>query len=834
MITRLLGKLAALCVTRPWYVIGFFAACTLGALPLVLHLPLEADLRETLPADMVQAMERRIRLFGTSDLAFLLVQTEQGSKADLLAFGAALAPQLSASALIRRVEYGYPPALLQALGDVALDYAPLFVSPEQLESFAQLLTPEGIRAQVQQTLLALSTPGAGGMERALLEDPLQLRRFLFARLAMLRGSFRFASGSPYFLSPDGTALLIRVEGQASVNDMAGVKATMGVLQQAIQEVLSRPAFRGLTVQGTGGYYLAAESERVIRGDLTQSINLTVVLICALVAWVLRRWGALWYGQLPTLLGLFLALAIFALLRPRLNALTLGCSAALVGLGDDSSIHLLTQCFARLGKGQSRREAIYTAVRETSGGLLGAAVTIMAAFAAFLFSTQHFLQDMGLLAALGILCCFLVSLTFLPALVICLPEQASPLPPRTMGMPFLTVLSLRAARLVLGVSLGLCLGAVVALLRWPPGFETDLRNIHAAHSPVLQVQTKIAAIFGGSQEPLTLMLEGATEEQVVQAMRQLTPALQAMVADGALAAVASPNVLYPSPEAQAAVLQRLRRIDPDTLAQVLAESLEAAGFDMPALQGYLARVRHVLTLRTPLNLAALETLGVGEMLHPFLSHDEAGAVGLVVLFPRRDLWTLADRHALSQRVTALLAQLRLHGTLTSLYTVSAASAARVGVDFRRITLFALGFVGLSVCLQFRRPWAIGMVLLPVACGALWTAGLFALLGLKLNFMNIAILPMLLGLGVDYGIHIVHRFRLHGGLDVQEALRFTSTAVCLGALTTMVGFGSLALSVNQGIASVGLVALTGMTACLLASLFTLPAALHIWGQQRSEDA
>jgi hypothetical protein len=128
----------------------------------------------------------------------------------------------------------------------------------------------------------------------------------------------------------------------------------------------------------------------------------------------------------------------------------------------------------------------------------------------------------------------------------------------------------------------------------------------------------------------------------------------------------------------------------------------------------------------------------------------------------------------------------------------------------------------------------MVLLPVECGALWTAGLFALLGLKLNFMNIAILPMLLGLGVDYGIHIVHRFRLHGGLDVQEALRFTSTAVCLGALTTMVGFGSLALSVNQGIASVGLVALTGMTACLLASLFTLPAALHIWGQQRSEDA
>jgi hypothetical protein len=833
MSTRLLAKIAALCVTRPWSVMGCFAVCILGVLPLILHLPLEADLRETLPADMVQAMERRIRMFGTSDLAFLLVQTEQGSKEDLLAFGAALAPQLSASALVRRVEYGYAPALLQALSDVALDYAPLFVSPEHLETFMQLLTPQGIQAQLHKTLLALSTPGASGMEQALLEDPLQLRRFLFARLARLRGSFRFDAWSPYFLSQDGKALLIKVEGQASVNDMAGVKATVGVLQQAIQEVLSRPAFQGLTVQGTGGYYLAAESERMIRGDLTQSINLTVVLICVLAAWVFRRWGALWYGQLPTLLGLWLALGIFALLRPKLNALTLGCSAALVGLSDDASLHLLTQYFARLGQGQSKRQAIHTAVRETSGSLLGVAVTIMAAFAAFLLSAQHFLQDMGLLAALGIFCCFLVSLTFLPALVVCLPEKAPSLPPRSLGMPFLS-LSLQAARLVLGLSLGLCLGAVAVLVRWPPGFETDLRNIHAARSPVLQVQAQIAAIFGGSQEPLTLMLEGATEEQVVQAMRHLAPALQAMVADGALAAVTSPEVLYPDPEAQEVVLQQVRHADPDALAQALTEGLDAAGFDTTALQGYIARVRQAFALRTPLDLATLDTLGFGDMLRPLLGHDDAGAVGLVVLFPQRDLWTLADRHALSQRLTALLTQRGLHGTLTSLYTVSAASAARVGVDFRRITLFALGFVGLSVCLQFRRPWAIGMVLLPVACGTLWTAGLFALFGLKLNFMNIAILPMLLGLGLDYGIHLVYRFRLHGGLDVQEALQCTSTAICLGAFTTMIGFGSLALSVNQGIASVGLVALTGMTACLLASLSTLPAALHVWGQQRFEDA
>jgi hypothetical protein len=809
---------------------GFFVVLTLGALPLVMRLPLQADVRETLPADMVQALERRTRLFGTYDLAFLLVQTAEGSKADLIAFGEALSHRLTASPLIRRVEFGYPLALLQALHNVALDYAPLFVTPEQLETFDQLLTPQGIRAQMQKTLLELSALGSGVRDSALQEDPLQLRRFVFARLATLRGSFRFDALSPYFLSPDGQALLVKVEGQAPVNDMAGVKATVGLLHQVVQELLAMPAFAGLTVHGTGGYFLAAESERIIRRDLIQSINLSVLILCGLTAWAFRRWGVLLYGQLPNLLGLFIALGAFALFRPKLNALTLGCGAALIGLGDDFTMHVLTQCFAQLGKGKTTREAMQTAVQESGGSLLGAAVTTVAAFVAFLFATHGFLQDMGVLAALGIFFCFLISLTFLPSLIVCLPRRNTPPLPRTIGVPQLMALTLKAPALVLWLSLGLCLGAIATLVRWPPGFETDLRNIHAADSPALQVQTRIAAIFGGSQEPLTLFLEGATEEQVVQAMQRLQPALAALVAEGALAAVTSIGAIYPDIATQEAVLRRLQARDPEALTQVLAASLEEGGFDLSPFQDYIARVRAALALRTPLDLATFKALGFGALLRPLLGHDDAGAAGLVVLFPKRDLWTLGDRKALSQRVNDLLTQLGLHGTLTGLYTISAESAARIGADFRRITLLALGFVGLIICLQFRQPRAIGLVLLPVTCGALWTAGLFALFGLKLNFMNVAILPMLLGIGIDNGIHMVHRFYLYGGQQVSEALEYTGTAVCLSSLTTVLAFGTLVLSVNRGIASVGLVALTGFSACLLASLVTLPAALQVWGERR----
>jgi predicted RND superfamily exporter protein len=466
------------------------------------------------------------------------------------------------------------------------------------------------------------------------------------------------------------------------------------------------------------------------------------------------------------------------------------------------------------------------VRETSGGLLLAALTTSAAFSAFLVAEQPFLQDMGLLAALGIAWCCLLCLTFLPALLVCLPARRQLRRPRTMGIPALLSATQRASYWVLGLSLALCLGAVAALLWWPPSFETDLRNIHAADSPTLQTQKKLAAHFGGSQEPLMLIIEGATEEHVMRDLHRLEPALLKMVAEGVLAAVISPSLLYPDPGLQAEVLRRLRRKDARALMAVLTTRLAEAGFDVTALHTYLSSIQHALTLHSPLNLAAFKALGFGELLRSSLAHDATGTVGLALLFPMQELWTQDERQAVSQRLTRLLAELNVHGSLSGLYIISTASAARIGSDFRRITLLAAVWIVGLVALKFRHLPSICLALLPVGCGTLWTAGLFALCGWKLNFMNIAILPMLLGLGIDFGIYMVHQVHRPGGASRIEAVQLTGVAIGLSAFTTQLAFGTLALSQNQGLASVGVVTLVGLTACLLASLLTLPAAWHIW--------
>ena len=830
MITTLFDCFGRLAVAYPRRMLACYALLFLAAVPLVWRMQLEANVRDTLPPDMAQALERQNALFGTADLAFLLVQGPAGARETLLAFGAAIAAQLRDASLIRRVEYGYAPELLPLLERLSFEYAPLFVTPEQLDAFDQLLTPQGITTQLQKTVLQLQVSSPGLQDQWLLEDPLQLRRFAFARLSALRGTFRFDTTSPSFLSTDGTALLIKIAGQHSVHDMAAAKAMVALLQETTDALLALPAFRGLRVEATGGYFFAAESERIIRGDIIMSVHLTIVSICVLIAWVLRRWGVLIYGILPTLLSLFLALGIFVAIRPMLNALTLGCIASLIGFGMDFSLHVLQRAFAEQGRGLSRPAALRLAVRETGGGLALAALTTMASFLAFYASSQPFLRDMGLLAAIGMGLSCVLSATFLPAMLVLLPLGPAR-PPFQLGLPTIIAAVTRFPRLILGVSVLLSGAAVAALLCWPPAFETDLRNIHASNSPTLRVQEHIATLFGGSQEPLIFLIEADTEQQAVQHLQILQPTLTAAMQDGLLAAVTSPALLYPAPTAQEAVFQRLRAKDPQQLRRTLLTSLEEAGFATDTAQAYADRLQQLFTHQTPVDLPTFRALGFEALLQPLLAHDAHGAVGLALLFPTHDLWTQTIREALTQRLTAALSAHGIRGTLSGLYTVSSASAALLGADFLRITVVAFLGVGLIVFLKVRRLWLSGMMLLPVACGTLWAAGFFALYGFQLNVMNIGIVPMLLATGSDYGIYIVHRFALHGRADTRDALQISGLGVLLSAFTTLEGFGTLAFSVNRGIASVGLVSLVGICACLGAALFTLPAVLHLWRGKES---
>jgi predicted RND superfamily exporter protein len=129
------------------------------------------------------------------------------------------------------------------------------------------------------------------------------------------------------------------------------------------------------------------------------------------------------------------------------------------------------------------------------------------------------------------------------------------------------------------------------------------------------------------------------------------------------------------------------------------------------------------------------------------------------------------------------------------------------------------------LLWRRPGDVVRALVPLVLAGIWTVGFVAALDLAFNFVNVVVLPLLVGIGVDSGIHLVGRARAGLPPDVGLTETATARAVFWSAATTLVSFGSLAFSAHRGIASLGLLLVIGMSFTLVANLVVLPAMLRV---------
>src|SRR5204862_361912 len=144
------------------------------------------------------------------------------------------------------------------------------------------------------------------------------------------------------------------------------------------------------------------------------------------------------------------------------------------------------------------------------------------------------------------------------------------------------------------------------------------------------------------------------------------------------------------------------------------------------------------------------------------------------------------------------------------------------SYEQAALYALGAIIFMVLFHFRSLSAIALALIPVAIGSLWLGGIMGYFDLPLNPANIMTLPLVIGIGVTNGIHILNRYaeELHPSI----LARSTGKAVLVSGLTTIAGFGSLILAEHQGIKSLGYVMSCGLATCMLAGLTFLPALLN----------
>jgi hypothetical protein len=269
-----------------------------------------------------------------------------------------------------------------------------------------------------------------------------------------------------------------------------------------------------------------------------------------------------------------------------------------------------------------------------------------------------------------------------------------------------------------------------------------------------------------------------------------------------------------------------------LEGVLDDFLERvdAGEDVPTA---LRNLEQVLLGQLPVHLERLRNaldpapIGLEDLPPPVASRMIApDGRARVIAYPEENLQ--ADSVALERFVDAV------YGVAPAATGVAAniVGFGRATVQsFKQALISAILAIAVLLTLLWRRATEMLLVMVPLLLGALLTTASMVLLGISFNFANIVVIPLLLGIGVDSGIHMVHRADV--GTKDEGGLLGTTTAraIFYSAATTAASFGALALSSHRGIASLGIVLVIGLTFTILCTLVVLPALIE-WRRAASE--
>jgi hypothetical protein len=221
----------------------------------------------------------------------------------------------------------------------------------------------------------------------------------------------------------------------------------------------------------------------------------------------------------------------------------------------------------------------------------------------------------------------------------------------------------------------------------------------------------------------------------------------------------------------------------------------------------------------------------EDLPPALRDRFVGAAGkyLLQVYPNTDLW---QRENQSEFIDEIRQALDPDGDNHPIITGSPVQLYEYTNLLRRsyeeAAWYSLSAIAILVFIHFRSLSSVVLSLLPVAIGSIWLGGFMGYFDISFNPANIMTLPLIVGIGVTNGIHILNRYA-----EEQEPsilAKSTGKAVLVSGLTTIAGFGSLVLAKHHGIETLGWVMAAGVTACMVAALTFLPALLQLlirWG-------
>jgi hypothetical protein len=545
---------------------------------------------------------------------------------------------------------------------------------------------------------------------------------------------------------------------------------------------------------------------------------------------------------------------------------------LIGMGDYGVLWV-----ARFDELRRQGESVEEALRQTAvqvgPSIITAATTTALAFFAIMFADFKAVAELGWIAGSGLILCALSCLVLMPALVVLVERKAA----RTAGAslsdsgdlaPGARPSTLPFPRawlpgLAYRPRLALAVGAVLLLLcggfAFSLRYDHNLLNLQARGLDSVHWEHRLIERAAGATWDAMSMAHSREEAIALREKYDALPEVGRVVEVASLIPPDQDRKLpivraihekldsLPSAERVPAstgssaplvskLAARVATLAPGDFALTQALARLATAIDVsPNAQDHLrlfdqrlgrdlaAELHRLRAVSHPIPVAPTEV--PSELRERYIG---AGGEYLVRAFARESLWDFA---ALRQ-FTAAAGTVDPEATGKSFRTLEGLQQMKRG--FEHAALYALAAIVLVLLLDLRRLADLALGLFPLAAGVILTLGVMGMCGISLNPANMIALPLIVGVGVDNGVHVLHDYRNRArGLPYRLGAA-TGRGVLVAGLTTVLGFGTLITARHAGMASLGLTLALGVTFCMMASLVLLPAVLHLREARRLRRA
>ncbi|WP_138429365.1 efflux RND transporter permease subunit [Fodinibius saliphilus] len=650
--------------------------------------------------------------------------------------------------------------------------------------------------------------------------------------------------SEYPISPDSTVMKVTFYPTGSKSDLSYLRRMFSSYDSLLAEMKPASYNKDMEVRYGGRLKRHMAEINSIMGDVFSSFatGISSVIILVMVYFSFKkylnyRWGnseekelGFWKHLLrlpvpalvigvPLLVSLCWTFGVTYFILGSLNTMTSVLFVILFGMGIDYGIHYYARYIEFRAEGTPILEALHKTYDNTGSAIVVSGLTT--AFSLFVLILAQFrgFSEFGFIAGSGIILALACMLFVMPALLVIferynwivfnerIVDESTAEQKESLFTRFPMSRSI--------VVMGLLISVIVGMNFQQLGFQYDFGELEPEF-PEYEEYKKVAGQISSSDKRNPAYILADNQKQVLEIMDKLRHKMKRDSTSPTILDVEALPERFPPSESMAH--EKLKEI-----ARV--RELLDDPFLRDQEDDQLDRLRKAAQTN--------EQLQISQMPDYFKSRflTKEGEIGnFVIAYPSVGLADGEKSIAFKNDVGKV--------TLDNGKTFYAASTSIIAAEMLELmrkespwmvgATFLMVFILMYFAFRSLR-WTL-IAMLPLTVGLLWLFGIMMLSGMMFNFYNLVVLPAILGIGEDNGVHLAHRYREEGKSSMWDVLSSTGQHVTIGSITTMLGFAGLLLTNHPGLRSIGTMAVIGIGMTLVTALTFLPALIQ-WLEDRN---